>query len=104
MARLPDLLGQSNSKTPWKDRLSRLVFVSDMGDALSSKVDFEFLKDDLISAVTSKEGKRHLWLWLTKRPERMALFAEEIGGLPENMCAMTTLTGHCWILEIPIGT
>lgn len=93
VARLPDLLGKANAKTPWKDRLSRLVFVSDMGDALSSKSDFGFLKSDLIPAVTSKQGKRHLWLWLTKRPERMAQFAEEIGGLPENMCAMTTLTG-----------
>ncbi len=30
---------------------------------------------------------------LTKRPERMAKFAEDIGGFPENVCAMTTLTG-----------
>ena len=93
VARLPDLLGKSNPKTPWKDRMARLIFVSDMGDALSSKGDYEFLKGDLIPAVTSKQGKRHLWLWLSKRPERMAEFAEEIGGLPENMCAMTTLTG-----------
>lgn len=93
VARLQDLLGRSNPKTPWKDRLPRLIFVSDMGDALSSKSDFEFLERDLIPAVTSKKGKRHLWLWLSKRPERMAQFAEEIGGLPENMCAMSTLTG-----------
>jgi protein gp37 len=92
VARQPDLLGQSNPKTPWKDRLPRLIFVSDMGDALSSKGDFDFLEDDLIPAVTSKQGKRHLWLWLTKRPKLMVKFAERIGGLPENMCAMTTLT------------
>ncbi len=92
-AGLKDLLGHCNPKTPWKDRLCRLIFVSDMGDALSSKKDFEFLKSDLMPAVTSKAGKRHLWLWLTKRPKRMAEFAEKIGGLPENMCAMSTLTG-----------
>lgn len=92
-AKLPDLLGCANSETPWKHRLPRLIFVSDMGDALSSKGDFPFLKSDLMSAITAEDGKRHLWLWLTKRPATMAKFAEEIGGFPENVCAMTTLTG-----------
>jgi protein gp37 len=92
-AKLPDLLGCANPLTPWKARLPRLIFVSDMGDALSTKADFPFLKSDLMPAITSDDGKRHLWLWLTKRPETMAKFAEEIGGFPENVCAMTTLTG-----------
>ncbi len=61
-----DLLGTSNPKTPWKDRLPRLIFVSDMGDALSSPGDLPFLKDDLMPAIRSDGGKRHLWLWLTK--------------------------------------
>jgi protein gp37 len=90
-AALPDLLGKSNPKAPWKDGLPRLIFVSDMGDALSTKGDFPFLKSDLMPAITSEAGKRHLWL--TKRPETMAKFAEEIGGFPPNVCAMTTLTG-----------
>ena len=92
-AALKDLLGQANPKTPWKDRLPRMIFVSDMGDALSAKGDFPFLKSDLMPAINSEGGKRHLWLWLTKRPGRMVEFAEEIGGFPENVCAMTTLTG-----------
>jgi protein gp37 len=90
---LPDLLGLCNPKTPWKERLARMIFVSDMGDALSAKGDFQFLKDDLMPAIRSNDGIQHLWLWLTKRPERMVEFAEEIGGFPENVCAMTTLTG-----------
>ncbi len=88
-----DLLGMSNPKTPWKDRLPRLIFVSDMGDALSAQSDFQYLKDDLMPAIQSDDGKRHLWLWLTKRPSRMVEFASEIGGFPDNVCAMTTLTG-----------
>lgn len=92
-ARLRDLLGRSNPATPWKKRMPRLIFVSDMGDALSSKGDYGFLKSDLMPAITSSQGHRHLWLWLTKRPTYMAQFAEEIGGLPQNVCAMTTLTG-----------
>lgn len=69
-----------------------MIFVSDMGDALSSLGDFPYLKSDLIPAINTDAGKRHLWLWLTKRPYRLADFAVEIGGLPENVCAMTTLT------------
>jgi protein gp37 len=92
-ARLNDLLGMTHPETPWKNGLPRLIFVSDMGDALSRKADFPFLKSDLMTAITSDEGTRHIWLWLTKRPGHMAEFAEEIGGFPENVCAMTTLTG-----------
>jgi protein gp37 len=92
-ANLKDLLGCHNPQTPWKGRLPRMIFVSDMGDALSSRGDFAFLKSELLPAIISSAGKRHLWLWLTKRPEHMAAFADEIGGLPENVCAMTTLTG-----------
>ena len=33
-----------------------------------------------------------MWLWLTKRPDRMAKFGERIGGFPTNVCAMTTVT------------
>jgi protein gp37 len=92
-ARFKDLLGMGNPKTPWKDHLPRMIFVSDMGDALSTQNDFAFLKKDLMPAIGSNAGKRHLWLWLTKRPERMAKFADQIGGFPSNVCAMTTLTG-----------
>jgi protein gp37 len=92
-AKLPDLLGRVDAEMPWKQGLPRLVFLSDMGDALSAKADFPFLKSDVMPAIQSDDGKRHLWLWLTKRPERMAKFADEIGGFPSNVCAMTTITG-----------
>ncbi len=88
-----DLLGTYNKKTSWKHRLPRMIFVSDMGDALSRVADFPFLKADLMPAIQSEDGERHLWLWLTKCPSIMAKFAEEIGGFPPNVCAMTTLTG-----------
>jgi protein gp37 len=69
-----------------------MIFVSDMGDAMSTKGLFPFLKQEATHLSTDK-GRRHLWLWLTKRPHIMRHFAEEIGGLPENVCAMTTVTG-----------
>jgi protein gp37 len=63
-----------------------------MGDAMSSKGLFPFLKREVTHLSTDK-GRRHLWLWLTKRPHIMRHFAEEIGGMPGNVCAMTTVTG-----------
>ena len=77
-----------------------MIFVSDMGDSLSRKSDFPFLKSDVIEPIQSKHGKHHLWLWLTKRPELMAEFAREIGGLPENVCAMTTVTSPAGLERI----
>lgn len=87
-----DLLGQRTPLAPWKGDLARMLFVSDMGDALSSKKQFEFLRQDTMPAITSAAGQRHLWQWLTKRPSLMADFAESVGGFPPNLCAMTTVT------------
>jgi len=81
---------------PWIAGLPRLIFVSDMGDALSKSVPFEYLRDEIIKNVISPDGQRHIWLWLTKRPERMAQFAAWLGqgGIewPKNLMAMTTVT------------
>lgn len=89
----PDLLGTEREGSPWLNGLPRLIFVSDMGDALSRKSDFHFLKPELRDT-QGDEGRRHIWLWLTKRPHLMQQFAESIGGLPDNFCAMTTVTSH----------
>ncbi len=89
----PDLLGTVDPDRPWIDGLPRLIFVSDMGDAFSRKKDFGFLKEEVIGPATSELGRRHFWLWLTKRPELMAEFATGLDGLPANFCAMTTVTG-----------
>ncbi len=82
---------------PWLGGYRRLIFISDMGDALSRGVPFEFLLREIITPVTSVDGQRHTWLWLSKRPRRMALFSrwlEEQGiAWPENLVAMTTVTG-----------
>lgn len=92
-ARWKDLTGSNRSGSPWKNGLPRLIFVSDMGDAFSSKASFDFLESDAVEAIMSSEGRRHLWLWLTKRPHHIRDFAERIGGFPRNVCAMTTVTG-----------
>jgi protein gp37 len=95
-AKWPEPSPSERLAKPWLDGSPRLIFVSDMGDALSNNVPFNYLHDEIISSVTSDAGLRHLWLWLTKRPERMAKFAQWLSSQgtswPENLVAMTTVT------------
>ena len=91
-----DLTGTSRRDKPWLDGLPRLIFVSDMSDALSSVVPFGFLEAEIVANVTSPSGQRHHWLWLTKRPERMAQFSDHLKAKsvswPKNLWAGTSIT------------
>lgn len=97
-AKLPDLWGKKTKGSPWLDNLPRLIFVSDMGDALSKSIGFDYLKTEVIDSVTSPQGQRHIWQWLTKRPKRMAEFAQWLESQgqtwPDNLVAMTTITSQ----------
>ena len=92
-----DLTGKVRPDKPWLDGLPRIIFISDMGDALSEGISFEYLLDEVIANVRSEKGRRHRWMWLTKRPARMAKFAAwlwERGIVwPRNLWAGTSLTG-----------
>ncbi|BCU76864.1 DUF5131 family protein [Luteolibacter sp. LG18] len=94
-AKLPNLSGHARPERRWLDGLPRLIFVSDMGDALSNGVKFKYLKEEIIDNVVSDRGKQHVWLWLTKRPERMAGFDRWLAkhGIewPDNLIPMTTI-------------
>jgi len=90
-----DLSGKPRAEKPWLNGLPRLIFVSDMSDAFSDGVGFDFLRDEVITAATSARGCRHQYLWLTKRPEAMADFSrwlEDKGGWPDNIWAGTSVT------------
>ena len=93
-----DLAGKVRGDKPWLDGLPRLIFVSDMSDSLSAAVPFEFLRDEIVLNVAGERGRRHRWLWLTKRPDRMAKFSRwlEDGGIewPENLWAGTSVTSQ----------
>ncbi|MEI6277954.1 MAG: DUF5131 family protein [Verrucomicrobiae bacterium] len=93
----PDLFGMIRKSKPWLDFLPRLVFVSDMGDSLSAAIDFEYLEQEIIGNVTGTAGQRHIWLWLTKHPNRLAEFGRWLGdrgqAWPDNLVALTTVTG-----------
>ncbi|MFT4176034.1 MAG: DUF5131 family protein [Luteolibacter sp.] len=94
-AKWSDLTGTARPEAPWKDGLPRMIFVSDMGDALSSSVPFEFLLKEIVEVAASSNGSRHLWLWLSKRPARMLKFDRwlEARGIPwpDNLVAMTSV-------------
>lgn len=97
-SRLSDLAGKERADKPWLGGSPRLIFVSDMSDALSKSVPFEYLQNEVIRSVVSEEGRRHNWLWLTKRPERMAEFSawlkvREIEW-PDNLWAGTSITNQ----------
>ena len=83
---------------PWLAGAPRMLFVSDMGDALSRSVPFSYLKQEIVDVVVSEAGNKHLWLWLTKRPSRMAEFGRWLlkQGVqwPDNLVAMTTVTSQ----------
>lgn len=97
-ARWSDLAGRARSDKPWLGTAPRHIFISDMGDALSRSVPFDFLLAEIICAAKSPEGSRHRWLWLTKRPERMRQFAawlKDRGIMwPENLWAGTSVTSN----------
>ena len=101
----PDLAERSRPGKPWLDGLPRLIFVSDMSDALSKAVSFEFLEAEVVSPVLSPAGRRHRWLWLTKRPRRMAEFSEHLSekgvAWPENLWAGTSVTSQTTTARIP---
>ncbi|MEI7837642.1 MAG: DUF5131 family protein [Planctomycetota bacterium] len=118
-AKWSNLTGTARPGKPWLDGLPRLIFVSDMGDALSARnaigpdnkpvrggaVPFEFLKQEIIDAATSEAGSRHLWLWLTKRPDRMAQFSQWLQkkfdrDIPRNVWVGTTVTMNATLKRI----
>lgn len=83
---------------PWLDGRPRHIFVSDMGDALSKRIPFEFLLGEIIHHASQLAGRRHVWMWLTKQPGRMAEFdawlAERGIDWPTNLWAGTSITQH----------
>ncbi|MEM7234918.1 MAG: DUF5131 family protein [Planctomycetota bacterium] len=110
-AKASDLSGKARAKKPWIEGARRLIFVSDMGDALSPKdamdsddrplgegVPFKYLYEEIVlSGALSEKGQRHIWLWLTKYPARMAEFSrwlaqEKSTEWPPNLWPGTSVT------------
>jgi protein gp37 len=97
-ARWSDRTGKPRPTKPWLNDLPRLIFISDMSDALSSSVSFDFLQKEIIDTVLSEPGRRHQWIWPTKQPKRMAEFSgflkEQGIDWPRHLWAGTSVTTH----------
>jgi protein gp37 len=95
-ARWSELRDTKRREKPWLDGMPRRIFVSDMSDALSSSVSFEYLLHEVVNLVADGPGRRHDWLWLTKRSGKMAKFsawlAEQGIAWPDNLWAGTSIT------------
>jgi len=70
-----DLTGTKRADKPWLNGRPRVIFIGDMADTFQPGVSFEYLRDEVVANVTSKNGQRHIWMWLTKQAKRMAEFA-----------------------------
>lgn len=99
-----DMQGKDRPEKPWLNGMPRMIFVSDMGDALSRNVPLEYLRDEVIGAVRSDKGQRHLWLWLTKQPQRMMelyrLLAAHGLDWPANLWPGTSITSEAQTARI----
>lgn len=113
-ANWPDLTGKQDPEKPWLAGLPRMIFISDMADALSEAVPFEYLRDEIILPVISWQKNRHIGMWLTKRPERMVEFAAWLDNQgipwPSNLWAGTSATTQATadkrithLLNMPLG-
>jgi protein gp37 len=94
--RWSDLRGRRRWNKPWLDGLPRIICISDLSEALSKTVSFEFLETEIIDNVTSKLGLRHQWAWLTRKPQRMAEFSHWLKRhgktWPDNLWAGVTIS------------
>lgn len=103
-AKWKDLRGVERPDKPWIPKeFPRLVFISDMSDALSAAVPFDYLEREIIDVVSAWP---HIGIWLTKRPERMAEFdawlAAKGKAWPRNLWALTSVTNQATAnLRIP---
>jgi protein gp37 len=86
-----DLTGENRPDKPWLNGYPRIVFVNDLSDGFCPDVDpHEWLTPHLERMAKSP----HIWLLLTKWPERMSwYFNKEVGEVPRNFWLGTTVTG-----------
>lgn len=99
-----DLRTTTRPDKPWLDGMPRVIFLSDMGDALSRSVNFTFLHGQIIQACCSTDGRRHLYLWLTKQPHRAVEFSNFLRAVhrpwPRNLGIGTSVTEMAYMPRV----
>jgi|SRR5215471_13021551 len=84
----PDLTGQRRPRKPWLNNLPRHIFFNDLGDTFTESLPLDWLRPYIPAMAATK----HIWMILTKRPERMYRFFEMQGTIPRNFQLGTSLT------------
>ena len=82
-----DLTGTKRPGKPWLDGLPRVIFWNDMGDAFTASLPIDWWAPYLPRLAKSP----HIHLWLTKRADRQAEFAQRF-RLPENVWCGVSVT------------
>lgn len=93
--RWPHLTGRARPGKPWLDRLPRVIFLNDMGDTFTESLPLDWMAP----ALPLLEDSPHVWLWLTKRPHRMAEFFARY-GVPKNCWLCTTVTSSATLPRV----
>lgn len=95
-ARWPDLRGTKRKGKPWLNGRPRVIFIGDMADTLQPDVPFDYLLHEVIGCVTNPDGRRHIWMWLTKQAKRLVQFSDYLKQIqvpwPENLWPGVTVT------------
>ena len=100
--RWKDLTGAKRPEKPWLDGYPRVVFVNDLSDGFCPDVDPGWWLEPCLNQMAASP---HIWMLLTKWPDRMAEFFEQ-HSVPDNMWLGTTVTTQeddwriQWLLQI----
>jgi protein gp37 len=93
-----DLSNTERPSKPWLNNHRRTIFISDMGDAFSKKVEIDWLVKEVIAPILSEKGQRHEWFWSTRRPRRAMDLLYRLQGIgmkwPDNLMLMTSATNR----------
>ena len=88
MLQWKDLTGSIRPDKPWLNGMPRVIFLNDMGDTFSKGMPKDWLAEYLPAIAASP----HIYMMLTKWPERMAKFSQKY-PLPKNIWPGTSVTG-----------
>lgn len=92
-----DLTGKVRPDKPWiSSELPRTIFLDDMGDTFSESLPIDWLAEHL----EKMENCPHIWILLTKRPNRMAEFFSN-RPVPSNFWLCTSITNKASLRRIP---
>lgn len=94
--RWKDLRGVERPDKPWIPKeMPRLIFISDMADALSRAVPFEFLLEEIVNPIA---GSPHIGMWLTKQAKRLEEFGDWLADQgvdwPKNLWPGVSVTSN----------